>query len=281
MTISSLAATLAAILAVFVAALWLSVPNANPLRTEIPADTAFMRLRQNDAQAAKRRNFKIRKTWVPLRSISTSLQRAVIVSEDAAFYSHSGVDFDEMRASLEKNIRKGRFVRGGSTLTQQLAKNLYLSPSRNPIRKIREVLIARELEQKLTKARILELYLNLIEWGDGVFGAEAAARHYFSTSASNLTPEQAALLAAIIPNPRRFGKSLQSKRVQRKKSIILARMRRGGPAIAAKAPELTKPEAELPVADEIDEVEDELPVDETTPASVPAAVEPLIQDEAQ
>ena len=207
-------------------ALWLSIPDVRPLRDKPPGETAFMRLRREQAEDLKKK-YRPRKTWVPITAISPALQRAVIVSEDGDFYGHGGIDVNEIKASVIRDVKTFRLSRGGSTITQQLAKNLYLSPSKNPIRKVRELLIARQFEAHLSKNRILELYLNSIEWGDGIFGAEAAARSYFSVSARSLSQEQAALLAAIIPNPRRLGKQLTSRRVQKKKKLILRRMRAG------------------------------------------------------
>ena len=140
--------------------------------------------------------------WVPYSRISQNLKRAVLVAEDAAFWDHEGIDLEELRKSIEINWEQGRAVRGASTITQQLAKNLYLSPSRDPLRKLRELIIARRLEAALPKARIFEIYLNVIEWGDGIWGAEAAARTYFGIPASALNRQQAALLAGAIINPR-------------------------------------------------------------------------------
>src|SRR6185437_1365389 len=134
--------------------------------------------------------------WASYTRISPHLKRAVLVAEDDAFWQHEGVDFEQLQESLGVDWTRGRFARGGSTITQQLAKNLYLSPSKNPLRKLRELIIARRLEAELPKARILELYLNVIEWGDGIYGAQAAARTYFHTNASNLDPSESAILAA-------------------------------------------------------------------------------------
>ena len=145
------------------------------LATEDPATTAWMELRAREA-AAEGRTLRREQKWVPYRRISQHLKRAVIVAEDSAFWQHEGIDVEQIRESMEINLEQGRAARGGSTITQQLAKNLYLSPSRNPVRKLRELIIARRMEAALSKARILEIYLNVIEWGDGVWGAEAAAR---------------------------------------------------------------------------------------------------------
>jgi monofunctional biosynthetic peptidoglycan transglycosylase len=171
--------------------------------------------------------------WVDYSRISPHLTRAVIVTEDAAFWDHDGLDFDEIRASIEVNWTRGEVTRGASTITQQLAKNLYLSPSRNPWRKVRELLITRRLEAELSKRRILELYLNLIEWGDGIWGAEAAARAHFGVSAASLTPAQAALLAGAIINPRVYNPSQPNTRLQQRQALILRRM---GPVAPPETP---------------------------------------------
>jgi monofunctional biosynthetic peptidoglycan transglycosylase len=163
--------------------------------------------------------------WIEYRHISPNLKRAVLVAEDAAFWSHDGLDYDELRKAIEIDWQEGRMVRGASTITQQLAKNLYLSPSKNPLRKLRELIIARRLEAELEKARILEIYLNVIEWGDGVYGAEAAARTYFGVSASALGPTESALLAGAIINPRLLNPANPTKRLRNRQRLILARMR--------------------------------------------------------
>ncbi len=202
---------------------YLTLPDVRVLAATNPQKTAFMDLRAREA-AEEGERFQLRQRWVPYGQISENLKRAVLVAEDAAFFEHEGVDIDQLRASLERNWEEGRFVRGGSTITQQLAKNLYLSPSRDPIRKIKELLIARRLEAALTKRRILELYLNLIEWGDGIFGCEAAARAYFGKPASALGPSEAALLAGAIINPRELSPARPSHRLSRRQQIILRRM---------------------------------------------------------
>lgn len=202
---------------------WLTLPDVRTLRKETPARTAFMRIRAREAvDDGKSPRFSQR--WVSYSRISPTLVRAVLVTEDAAFYSHEGLDLDEVRASIEINWAKGQFLRGGSTITQQLAKNLYLSPSRNPYRKLAELYIARRLEVELSKARILELYLNLIEWGDGIWGAEAAARAYFGVPASALSAEQSALLAGAIINPRVYRPTSPNARLRSRQQIILAKM---------------------------------------------------------
>jgi monofunctional biosynthetic peptidoglycan transglycosylase len=182
-----------------------------------------MQLRQDEAREEGRR-FTIRQRWIPYGQISPHLKRAVVVTEDAAFFDHDGIDLDEIKASLERNWEDGRFSRGASTITQQLAKNLYLSPSRNPVRKLRELFITRRLEASLTKRRILEIYLNVIEWGDGIFGCEAAARVYFDKGAAELSREEAALMAGAIINPRELHVVRPNRRLLRRQQIVLRRM---------------------------------------------------------
>jgi monofunctional biosynthetic peptidoglycan transglycosylase len=202
---------------------YLTLPDVRPLRTTNPPSTAFMALRAREARARGRTPRRIQ-FWVPYRAISPDLKRAVLVAEDDAFWQHEGVDLDQLQESLEIDWTRGRLLRGGSTITQQLAKNLYLSPSKNPLRKLRELIIARRLEAELTKRRIFELYLNVIEWGDGVWGIEAAARTYFHASAGALGPSQAALLAGAIVNPRLLDPAHPTARLRRRQQIILRRM---------------------------------------------------------
>jgi monofunctional biosynthetic peptidoglycan transglycosylase len=166
---------------------------------------------------------------VPYRHISPNLKRAVLVAEDSAFWEHEGIDLEQIKESIETAIEKGDAPRGASTITQQLAKNLYLSPSRDPLRKLKELIITRRLEATLPKARILELYLNVVEWGDGVWGAEAASREYFGTSAAALSPQQAALLAGALINPIRYSPGRPPRRLLRRQQIILSRMGRVEP----------------------------------------------------
>lgn len=193
------------------------------LRTERPGETAFMRLHREQARELGK-GFAPRLQWVPMSRISRHLVNAVVVSEDGTFWAHEGFDWFEFRASLQKNISEGRFSRGASTITQQLVKNLYLSPSKNPLRKIKEWILTWRMEQVLSKSRILELYMNVIEWGEGIYGAEAASRLYFAKSASELTREEAARLAAIIPSPRRYRAEGNSRYVTRRAHLILQRM---------------------------------------------------------
>ena len=214
---------------------YLTLPDVRPLAKENPKTTAFMQLRSAEAREAGRK-FAIRQQWVPYSRISPYLKRAVIVTEDASFFDHDGIDMDEIKASLEKNWEEGQFLRGASTITQQLAKNLYLSPSRNPMRKVKELLITRRLEAALTKQRIFEIYLNMIEWGDGIFGCEAASRAYFGKSCASLDVPQAALLAGAIINPREHSPARPTRRLLRRQQIVLRRMQFKPPAPAAAAP---------------------------------------------
>jgi monofunctional biosynthetic peptidoglycan transglycosylase len=188
-----------------------------------PAETHFMRLRlvelrQQDPAAS------LRYQWVDYAQISQHLKRAVIAAEDAHFIEHDGFDWAGIQLALKKNQKKGRFVAGGSTLTQQLAKNLFLSPQRSLLRKGQEALITLMIEALWDKKRIFEVYLNVIEWGNGVFGAEAAARHYYQTSAARLTPRQAARLAAMTPNPRYYDTHRKSPALAYKTTRILSGM---------------------------------------------------------
>ena len=218
--------TFAVALATF-AYCWLTLPDVRPLKTQTPTSTAFMRMRQAEAiRAGKSPAYQQR--FVRFNRISPNLIRAVLLAEDAGFWGHGGVDWDEIKASLERNIDRGEFSRGASTITQQLAKNLYLSPSRNPYRKLSEWMIARRLEAELPKQRILELYLNLIEWGDGIWGVEAASLRYFGIPASALSVEQSALLAGAIINPRVYSPARPNGRLLRRQQIILSRMAGSG-----------------------------------------------------
>jgi monofunctional biosynthetic peptidoglycan transglycosylase len=208
----------------YLAYVYLTLPDVRPLAKTNPATTAFMELRKEEAREEGRRKFSIRHQWVPYSRISPMLKRAVIVTEDAAFFDHDGIDLEEIKASLERNWEEGQFLRGGSTITQQLAKNLYLSPSRNPVRKVKELFIARRLEAALSKQRIFEIYLNMIEWGDGIFGCEAAARAYFGKSCASLDMSEAALMAGAIINPREHSPAKPTRRLLRRQQIIMRRM---------------------------------------------------------
>jgi monofunctional biosynthetic peptidoglycan transglycosylase len=276
-----IAGTLAALAFVFLAYVYLTLPDVRALAKTNPAKTAFAELREREAAQAGKplRHYQV---WVPYTRISQNLKRAVLVAEDDAFWQHEGIDMEQLKISIRNDIEKGQAIRGGSTITQQLAKNLYLSPSRDPVRKLRELIIARRLEAELSKARIFEIYLNVIEWGDGIWGAEAAARSYFGSSAASLSAEQAALLAGAIINPRVYSPARPNARLLRRQRIILSRMGAYVPPAAmpvvnsqpqpsdaneeadAPAPEFTEPEASAPP-------EPSVPVEPVEPAepSVP------------
>ena len=184
-------------------------PDVSKLKRENPRKTAFMDYRQKERQAQGKKFF-IQQKWVPLSKVSPYLVKAVLIAEDDKFWKHEGFDFDAIQKAIERDLKEGKFKFGGSTISQQLVKNLYLSPSKNPVRKLRELLITRRLEASLTKTRILEIYLNVIEWGDRVYGAEAAARTYFKKPASALDAEEGALLASSIMNPRIWNPARES-----------------------------------------------------------------------
>ncbi len=205
---------------------WLTLPSVSWLKKENPEETAMMGLRSAQAQQKGQR---VRRRWkrVPLSRISPYLIQAVLIAEDDKFFEHEGFDWESMRKALDANINKKRVLRGGSTITQQLAKNLFLSSEQSLWRKLREAAIAWKLENELSKKRILELYLNVIDWGNGIYGAEAASRSWFSCPASGLTLSQAIRLASILPNPHRFSAlDTGNARMNRKRRIIAARMLR-------------------------------------------------------
>lgn len=196
-----------------------TLPDVSQLKQKNPKSTALIELRAEEYKKKGLRNPR-QQHWVPYGAISEHLKKAVLVSEDAAFFSHKGIDMDELKAALKKDWETMSFNRGGSTITMQLAKNLYLNPSKNPLRKLKEILIARQLEQHLSKRRIFELYLNVVEWGRNVYGAEAAARYYFDKSAADLDPQEAATLAALLPNPR----SSRERSIVNRRNLVLNRL---------------------------------------------------------
>ena len=213
---------LAFILLVLLYQLWIFLHvcwwiSHNPSSTALMDDRLAV-LREDNPSA------KLKHKWVDYKKISTHLKRAVIASEDAKFNEHAGFDWDGIQKAYEKNIKKGKIVAGGSTISQQLAKNLFLSTKRTPWRKLEEVVITMMLEKMMSKQRILEIYLNVIEWGNGVFGAEAAAQHYYGVSARGLSSYQAARMAAMIPNPRYYDKHRGTRYLARRTGTIQARM---------------------------------------------------------
>ena len=188
-----------------------------------PGSTRFMEIRLAELRE-KQPDARLQYQWVPYERISSHLKRAIIAAEDAKFVDHEGFDWDGIQKAMEKNQKKGRFVAGGSTISQQLAKNLFLTPNKSYVRKAEEAVITLMLESLWSKQRIFEVYLNVIEWGNGVFGAEAAARHYYNLSAVQLGAEQSAKLAGMVPNPRYYDRNRAAPGLQRKTVIILGRM---------------------------------------------------------
>ena len=204
--------------------LWLlMMPDVSVLQATNPKVTALMEARQAQTEA-QGRTIERHWVWVPLSRISPHLRQAVVTAEDASFFSHEGFDWEGIKDAALYNLEAGEFKRGGSTITQQLAKNLYLSSERSLIRKAQESLITRSLEHHLSKERILELYLNVAEWGQGVYGAEAAARHHFKKSSHALTADEAAWLAAILPSPRRYDPLRKTAFLTRRHERILRRI---------------------------------------------------------
>jgi monofunctional glycosyltransferase len=221
---------------------FLTLPDVRPLARSFPKSTSFMEIRR---QALARGGQSPRLEWtpVPLSRISPWLRRAVVAAEDSRFYQHGGVDWDAVREAAGKDWERGTLRVGASTITQQLAKNLYLSPSRSPWRKLRELAITRELELTLSKDRILELYLNVVEFGPRTYGVEAAARRYFGKTAASLSAYEAATLAAVIPSPRIYDPVRHPQRVERRARRILQLMRipEGPPASDSSEPRVADP----------------------------------------
>jgi monofunctional glycosyltransferase len=235
-------------------------PDISALKKTNPQKTSFMEYREKEWQA-EGRNIHIRQQWVPLARISPYLIKAVIIAEDDKFWKHEGFDFDAIEKALEKDLKAGKMKAGGSTISQQLAKNLYLTPSKNPWRKVREAILTWRIERTLSKRRIIELYLNVVEWGEGIFGIEAAARHYYGKPAAALGPEEAARLAVVLPNPRKLNPVGDSRYVTKRAAVIHRIMvKRGivipeyeeivntkteGPEEPAKVPEAPSPEVQM------------------------------------
>lgn len=205
---------------------YLVYPNVSDLRDLKPIPTAFMEYREAE-WAEQNRDMQITQKWVPMSQISPNVIKAVLIGEDDKFWNHDGFDVAGMEQALEKTLKKGKMA-GGSTISQQLAKNLYLSPSKNPVRKIKEAILTWRIEGTLSKRRILEIYLNVAEWGDGIFGIEAAARHYYHKSAKNLSGLEAAHLAAVLPNPILYHATGNQKYVKNRSRIIYKIMKRRG-----------------------------------------------------
>ena len=198
---------------------YFSLPDVSALKQKNPNSTALMRLRDQEYNKQNSRGRR-QQTWLSYGAISEHIKKAVLISEDAGFYSHRGVDVNELKAAFKKDLETLSFSRGGSTITMQLAKNLYLSPSKNPLRKLKEIIIAHQLEQALPKRRIFEVYLNVVELGHNIYGVEAAARHYFGKSAGAVNLVEAATLAAMLPSPR----NSKERSLAARRNIILNRL---------------------------------------------------------
>jgi monofunctional biosynthetic peptidoglycan transglycosylase len=258
------------LLAVWLVWEWATFPDTAALAKENPATTAFMEQRKRELRGEGKPDALLY-SFVRYDRISPYLRRAVLVAEDNDFYEHSGVDVKAMKEALQRDWERRKITHGGSTITQQLAKNLYLSRSRNPLRKVKEYFLARSLERHLSKKRILELYLNVVEMGERVYGAEAASRFYFQHSAASLTPQQAALLAGCLPNPRVMTPAAPNKRLRARQRMILSRMRRWGylmeeEVLTEKKPE-APPTAPPPATDTA--LQQTPPTDTATPATPP------------
>lgn len=234
-------------------------PDISKLKKKNPGKTAFMEYREREWEREGKK-YIINQKWVPYGAISPYLVKAVLIGEDDKFWSHEGFDYEAMQKAIEKDIKSKKFKLGGSTISQQLAKNLYLSPSKNPIRKIREAVLTWRMERTLSKKRILELYLNVAEWGDrGIFGIEAASKNYYGKPASALGPEEAARLASVLPNPRKFNPIGSQKYVVNRSNLIYNIMVKRG--IVVPEYEEISEEKETP-----GEPSQPLPIEETKPA---------------
>lgn len=208
--------------------LYFTFPDFASLKKHNPRKTSFMEYREAEWKKQGKK-YAIQQRWVSLSRISPYLIKAVLIAEDDKFWSHEGFDYEAMQKAIEKDIKAKKFKLGGSTISQQLAKNLYLSPSKNPVRKIKEAIITWKMEKVLSKKRILELYLNVAEWGDkGIFGIEAASGHYYGKPASGITPEEAARLASVLPNPRKYNPLSDSKYVLNRSNLIYSIMVKRG-----------------------------------------------------
>ncbi len=236
-------------------AVYFFYPDVSVLKKKNPKVTAFMKYRMEEWRH-KGKKIKVRQKWVPLKRVSPYVIKAIIIAEDDKFWSHEGFDFEAMQEAMEKNLKKKKFKAGGSTISQQLAKNLYLSPSKNPIRKIKEAILTWRLEGNLSKRRIIEIYVNVAEWGEGIFGVEAAAKRYFGKSAAALSAYEAARLAAVLPNPRRFNAGGDSRYVRKRADLIYRIMVKRGIVIPEYEELMSQPEDMTP--EEAEQLEEQI-----------------------
>jgi len=235
------------IVVIFISFLLLSIgvyfvyPDVSKLKKVNPKKTAFMEYRETEWQKQGKKK-KISQQWVSLSQVSPYAVKAVIIAEDDKFWTHEGFDYEAIQKAIEKDIKKRKLAIGGSTISQQLAKNLYLSPSKNPIRKIKEAVLTWRIERYLSKKRIIELYINVAEWGDGLFGIEVASRTYFGKHASELTAKEAARLASVLPNPRKYHPTGASQYVESRSDKIFNIMVRRGIVIPEYEELMNEPE---------------------------------------
>jgi len=256
-------------------------PNINDLKKIHPVPTAFMEYRETQ-WADENRDMHLTHKWVSMDKISPNIIKAVLIGEDDGFWKHDGFDVKGMENAIERSIKK-KTLAGGSTISQQLSKNLYLSSSKNPVRKIKEAIITWRIEKTLSKRRILEIYLNVAEWGDGIFGIEAAAHHYYHKSAKNLTAHEASRLAAVLPNPIRYNPTGNQKYVKNRARIILKTMKRRGviQSIYKEIMTPAKEEKSTEMNTSVESLFDESPIEnnEATLNEVPAEPSVFMQDE--
>jgi monofunctional biosynthetic peptidoglycan transglycosylase len=260
-------------------------PDIKALKNKNPIPTAFMEYRQ-EQWAQENRTIELTQKWVPMSKISPNVIKAVLIGEDDGFWKHDGFDVKGMENAIERSIKK-KTLAGGSTISQQLSKNLYLSPSKNPVRKIKEAILTWRIEKTLSKRHILEIYLNVAEWGDGIFGIEAAARHYYHKSAKNLTAREASRLVAVLPNPIKYNPTGNQKYVKNRARIIYKTMKRRGVIQAAFQEVMTpKKEENLPLEtnssfDSTLESSDEIPTQSSEPVPDETPIDPsvLMQNE--
>lgn len=246
---------------VFILAFLFLLPDVSKLVKENPGKTSFMKYREKEWEK-KGKQYRISQVWVPLFRVSPYLMKAVLIAEDDKFWKHEGFDYEAIQKAMEKDIKAKKFKLGGSTVSQQLAKNLYLSPAKNPLRKIAEAAITWKMERVLSKRRILELYLNVIEWGEGIFGVEAASRHYFGKPALLLSPEEAARLAAVLPNPRKYDPTGNQRYVVNRSNLIYNIMVKRGVVI----PEYTEAAGESGPSSEAVNDPARVPIEKLRPA---------------
>jgi monofunctional biosynthetic peptidoglycan transglycosylase len=271
----------AALLLLVIGALWVALPDPAPLAHDLPKTTALIEQRRGEAKE-KRRTLRVHQTWIGLDRVSRRMVEAVVMSEDARFFGHDGLDWAAMRDAAKHDLAKGSFARGASTLTQQLAKNLWFGTNKSLWRKLKEAVLASKLEHALSKRRILTLYLGVAEWGDGVFGVEAGARSRFGVSAAQLTTAQAVVMASMLPAPRRVDLARPSRWLRARSHRLLDRMRDEG---VIENEEHLRASAELErilsgAAPADDTGSDQPPEDEAAEATVSTASPPEAQEGA-